>query len=106
MTAAHILTRWKRVQPILKATRRSSAETLFFGMLEFADGCRTARELAERMPCSLPHARNICVLLERAGVIRSTSQSVNGRNCFTYETMPALYSALALNPTSPTPPAS
>jgi hypothetical protein len=106
MTAAHILTRWKRVQPILKSTRRSSAETLFFAMLEFANGCRTARELVERMPCSLSHARNVCVLLERAGVIRPTIQSVNGRNCFTYETLPALYSALALNPTSTTTPAS
>jgi hypothetical protein len=106
MTAAHILTRWKRVQPILKATRCSSAETLFFGMLEFADGCRTARELAERMPCSLPHARNVCVLLERAGVIRSTSHLINGRYCYTYDVLPALYTALGLNPTSTTTPAS
>jgi hypothetical protein len=46
------------------------------------------------------------VLLERAGVIRSTSHLINGRYCYTYDVLPALYTALALNPTSPTPPAS
>lgn len=106
MTAAHILTRWKRVQPILEATRRSSAETLFFAMLEFADGCRTSRELVKRMPCSLPHANNICVLLERAGVIRSTSHLINGRYRKSYDVLPALYTALGLKPTSTPTPAS
>jgi hypothetical protein len=100
MTARHILSRWKRVQPALKAGARSSPETLFFAMLEFADGCRTARELVERMPCSLSHARNVCVLLERAGVIRSTSHLVNGRRRYTYDVTPHLFSTLGLTPTS------
>ena len=109
MNAAHIITRWERIAPMLRdyklnsgsAPSKYKASTVWLSMLYVALAPSSATSLAEQMRISGQSASHIMQLLEKNKLVEFTGTESHGsrpRKMFT--ATPLMFQILGIKPES------